>query len=77
MRQMKYSPSDQQKLIALGNKVRALREQRSWSQEKLAELTNLHRTYIGSLERGERNVAYLNLIKISSAFGITTAELLA
>jgi transcriptional regulator with XRE-family HTH domain len=55
-------------LKAFGLKVRLLRNSRGWSQEELAERTGFHRTYIGMLERGERNIALRNIKIISNAF---------
>ena len=54
----------------IGNKIRALREQKGYSQEKLAEISELHRTYIGSVERCERNVSIEAMEKIAKALGI-------
>lgn len=65
-----------QKLLKFGNTIRKLREEKGWSQEKLAELANLHRNYVSSLERGERNVALINIIKLSEALKIKAHELL-
>jgi transcriptional regulator with XRE-family HTH domain len=48
-----------------GRRVRQLRLKRGPSQEKLAELANLHRNYVGGLERGERNVSLLNTVKLA------------
>ncbi len=62
-------------LMALGNRIRALREELGWSQEKLAENSDLDRTYIGGIERGERNVAVLNLRQIANALKISLKEL--
>ena len=47
------------------NSVRDMRSQMSWTQADLAERCRLHRTYIGSVERGERNVSILNLRRIA------------
>ena len=47
------------------------------SQEKLAELANLHRTYIGMIERSEKNITLRNIQKISSALGVSPADLLS
>ena len=58
-----------------GAKVRALREPRGLSQEKLAELSGLHRTYIGSIERGERNISIINMNRIAIAFRCSLQEL--
>lgn len=48
---------------------------RGLSQEELAELSGLHRTYIGAVERGQRNITLLNAEKISHALGVTLAEM--
>ena len=56
-----------------------MRERRlglGWSQEKLAEKCALHRTYVSSLERGERNVALINIVAIARALGCTASALL-
>jgi len=66
----KYTPHETQLLIAFGLRLKNQRLQKQLSQEELAAITELHRTYIGSAERGERNVSMLNLYKISSALDI-------
>jgi transcriptional regulator with XRE-family HTH domain len=62
-------------LQKFGENVRSIRHLRGLSQEALAELTDLHRTYIGGIERGERNVALLNILRISKALGVSPSEL--
>ena len=63
-------------LVALGDRIRQLREQRKWSQEEFADLCGLHRTAVGFLERAERNPRLDTLLTISKGLGITVSELL-
>jgi len=58
-------------LVDFGRRVRALRDARGWSQEVLAERAGIHRTYVGGIERGLRNVALVNIHRIARAFGLT------
>jgi transcriptional regulator with XRE-family HTH domain len=60
---------------AFGRRVRALRTQRGLSQEKFAELCGLHRTYMGGIERGERNISLINIGRIAKALKMPLAEL--
>ncbi len=62
-------------LKRLGNNIRLLRHQKELSQEELAELTHLHRTYIGGIERGERNVSVKNLIRLAKALDTTVSKI--
>jgi transcriptional regulator with XRE-family HTH domain len=64
-------------LILLGKRVHELRASRKWSQEEFAHISGLHRTYIGQIERGEKNISFGNLSKIASVLGVTLSELLA
>jgi transcriptional regulator with XRE-family HTH domain len=61
--------------IVFGRRVRELREERKLSQEKLAELAELHRNYVGGIERGERNVSLLNIVKIARGLDVRPAKL--
>ena len=63
-------------LRKFGEKVRLLRFERNWSQEELARRADLHRTYIGSIERYERNVSLLNVERIAKALGVKIKDLL-
>lgn len=63
-------------LSAFGETVRALRQIRSLSQEELAAMADLDRTYLGGVERGERNVSLRNIVRIASALGVQPAALL-
>lgn len=63
-------------LKQFGKHVRHLRQLQDLSQEALAEKVNMYRTYIGMIERGERNPALLNLIRLASALDISLPELL-
>ena len=58
-----------------GKAIRALREERGYSQEELAERAGLHRNYVGGVERGERNVALENIVKLAGALTVRTRDL--
>jgi transcriptional regulator with XRE-family HTH domain len=55
--------------------VRTLRLEKGWSQEELARRTDLHRTYIGAIERHERNVSLVNVERIAKALGVKIKDL--
>ena len=58
---MAYSKAEKAVLGEFGRRVRTAREAHGWSQEILAEKAQLDRTYVGAVERGERNLALLNI----------------
>jgi transcriptional regulator with XRE-family HTH domain len=53
-------------LVILGKRIHELRAARKWSQEEFAHVSGLHRTYIGQIERGEKNISFDNLSRVSS-----------
>ncbi len=59
-----------------GENVRKLRLSLGLSQEELAEKANLHRNYIGGIERGERNLGLINLVELARALSVKPAKLL-
>ena len=61
----------------VGRRVRDLRRERQLSQEQLAERADLHRNYIGSIERGERNIGLTATAHIARALGLSLAEFFA
>lgn len=62
--------------VRFGDKLRQVRKEKGVSQEKLAALAGLHRTYVSSVERGERNISLLNIEKLSLALGVSMAKLM-
>jgi transcriptional regulator with XRE-family HTH domain len=62
-------------LEQFGAKVRKFRLKKKLSQEKLAELADLHRTYIGQVECGKRNLALKNIAKLAKALNVSVKEL--
>ena len=61
---------------AFGRRLRELRKARTWSQEHLADVVGLDRTYIGSVERGERNISLENIGRLAKALDVKLAELM-
>ena len=62
-------------LVLLGKRVHELRVGHGWSQEEFANVSGFHRTYVGQIERGEKNISFENLIKLASVLGVTASEL--
>jgi transcriptional regulator with XRE-family HTH domain len=63
-------------LKIFGANVQKARKQKYWSQEDLAKKCRLHRTYIGGIERGERNTSLINLNKIAVALDVKIDDLI-
>jgi len=66
---------DQILIEEFGKRIRQLRTERNLSQEELSFQTGFHRTYIGMVERGERNISLSNIGVFAKAFGMTVSEL--
>lgn len=62
-------------LLAFGQSVQKLRKERNLSQEQLADLAGVHRTYIGMIERAEKNITLCNIEKIADALKVEIKEL--
>jgi transcriptional regulator with XRE-family HTH domain len=73
---MGQTAHDKAFLAQLGLRVRQAREEHSWSQEDLAANADLHRTYIGGVERGERNVTILSLRRVARSLGKSIHDLI-
>lgn len=63
-------------LRALGKRVRELRKERSYSQEKLAELAGIHENHVRRIEGGTANPSFIVLVKLAKALSVPAAELL-
>ena len=68
--------SNSEILKKLGDRVRELRKEKAISQEELAHRADLHRTYIGMIERAEKNITLLNIERIANALDITVSNLM-
>lgn len=62
------------RLVEVGLKIRNLRKEQGVSQEKLAELSNTDRSYMGRIERGEKNITILKLYELCDALGMAVHE---
>lgn len=63
-------------LKGFGQNIRALRKKNNWSQEELADKTGFHRTYIGMVERGERNISLKNIEIFAKVFDVKVSTIL-
>lgn len=63
-------------LVFFGDRVRQCRYEADLTQEELAYEAGLHWTYVGQIERGERNLTYLNVLRLARGLGLTPADLL-
>ena len=71
-----YTKDEKAFLVQIGIRIREIRTEADLSQEKLAFESELDRTYVGSVERGERNISVINLRKIAKALKCKTVDLL-
>ena len=62
--------------MALGQRVRKLRDEAGLTQEAVADAADLHWTFVGQVERGERNVSYKNLLKLAAGLSASARELM-
>lgn len=62
-------------LVSFGERIRELRKAKDWSQEDLADKSGFHRTYIGMVERGERNPSLKNIYTFAKVFDIDLSKL--
>ena len=62
--------------VRFGERLRKLRMRNELSQEKLAELADLHRTYVSGVERGERNISLVNIERLAKALGVSMSDLM-
>jgi transcriptional regulator with XRE-family HTH domain len=69
------SPQQGNPQLAFGQAVRKFRLKRALSQERLAELADIHRTYTGDVERGTRNISFVNMIRIAKALQVPLSRL--
>lgn len=67
---------DKQFRVFLGKNLRAYREKKSLSQEQLGKLAGVHRTYVGMVERGEKNITLQNMLRFAGALKIQVRDLI-
>ncbi|SMF41146.1 helix-turn-helix domain-containing protein [Desulfovibrio gilichinskyi] len=71
-----YSETERKIMTDFGNRVRRIRIEKGLSQEKLAELTDVHRTYISGIERGRQNISLLTMNNLAQALSTSIASLI-
>jgi transcriptional regulator with XRE-family HTH domain len=64
-------------LQAFGRRVRELRQAKGYSQEAFADKCGVHRTFMGTIERGESNLSFQNIVKVAETLGVTLSALFA
>lgn len=69
-------PGKDPELVAFGKRLCELRHAADLTQEALAHAAGLHWTYIGQIERGERNLSYKNVLKLARGLGVDPADLM-
>lgn len=67
---------EEELLLKFGNHIKKIRLERKLSQENLASLSNLDRTYVSGVERGKRNISLVNIVKLALALGVPPERLL-
>jgi len=72
---IRIMPVKDRTLVSFGQNVARIRDQRGYSQDKLAEKADLDPTYISDIERGRRNPGIKNVAKLAMSLGLTTSEL--
>lgn len=72
---MPYAAADEKMLRVIGQNLRKARLAKGWSQEQLSFESGLHRTYVGAVERGERNITVINLRKLATVLGVNLSSL--
>ncbi|MDR1662000.1 MAG: helix-turn-helix transcriptional regulator [Azoarcus sp.] len=70
-------PNDNDPRSQFGLRLSEIRKNRGWSQERLAEKSGLARSYVGGVERGQRNIALLNICRLADALDLPPSALLA
>jgi len=62
-------------LLAFGRRVRELRQEQGFSQESFADKCGVHRTFMGTIERGESNLSFQNIVKVAETLGVSLSVL--